>query len=108
MLGLGETLARRRGLLRAMKSLRGLEDHYRRIVFSGAGARVRSVGRSVSRSCTGATVVLAARLLRVCVHASLLMLQENCRHDRVLALLRPYCPALLPEGRAAGRSKADC
>ena len=32
MLGLGETLARRRGLLRAMKSLRGLEDYYRRIV----------------------------------------------------------------------------
>ena len=76
MLGLGETLARRRGLLRAMKSLRGLEDYYRRI--------------------------------RVCVHASLLMLQENSRHDRVLALLHPYCPALLPEGRAAGRSKADC
>ena len=71
MLGLGETLARRRGLLRAMKSLRGLEDYYRRIVFSVAD-------------------------------------QENCRHDRVLALLRPYCPALLPEGRAAGRSKADC
>ena len=36
MLGLGETLARRRGLLRAMKSLRGLEDYYRRIVFSVA------------------------------------------------------------------------
>ena len=36
MLGLGETLARRRGLLRAMKSLRGLEDHYRRIDFSVA------------------------------------------------------------------------
>ena len=36
MLGLGETLARRRGLLRVMKSLRGLEDHYRRIVFSVA------------------------------------------------------------------------
>ena len=80
MLGLGETLARRRGLLRAMKSLRGLEDYYRRIVFSVADQTTPRDNR----------------------------VQENCRHDRVLALLRPYCPALLPEGRAAGRSKADC
>ena len=82
-----------------MKSLRGLEDYYRRIVFSVADQTTPRDNR---------VDALAARLLRVCVHASLLMLQENCRHDRVLALLRPYCPALLPEGRAAGRSKADC
>ena len=38
MLGLGETLARRRGLLRAMKSLRGLEDYYRLAGGTGSGA----------------------------------------------------------------------
>ena len=37
MLGLGETLDLRRGLLRAVISLRSLEDYYRPIVFSVAG-----------------------------------------------------------------------
>ena len=45
MLGLGETLARRRGLLRAMKSLRGLADHYRLIVFSARCHRLFLVAR---------------------------------------------------------------
>ena len=126
MLGLGETLARRRGLLRAMKSLRGLEDYYRRIVFSVADQttprdnRVDVLTKPTITTPTRLRTALFTRLshetfVRSCsrllggwVDAGLLMLQENCRHDRVLALLRPYCPALLPEGWAAGRSKADC
>ena len=53
MLGLGETLARRRGLLRAMKSLRGLEDYYRRIVFSVADQSLDHVDALTNRQPMG-------------------------------------------------------
>ena len=120
MLGLGETLARRRGLLRAMKSLRGLEDYYRRIVFSVADQttprdnRVDVLTKPTITTPTRLRTALFTRLSRETFVRSCSRLlggwveKENCRHDRVLALLRPYRPALLPEGRAAGRSKADC
>ena len=52
MLGLGETLDLRRGLLRAVISLRSLEDYYRPIVFSVAGQttpRDNHIGASQQR-----------------------------------------------------------
>ena len=67
MLGLGETLARRRGLLRAMKSLRGLEDYYRRIVFSVADQttprdnRKKIVDTIASSLCYAPTVLPSCR-----------------------------------------------
>ena len=83
MLGLGETLARRRGLLRAMnKSLRGLEDYYRRIVFSVADQTTPRDNR--------------VDVLR----------KLSTRSRPRFATLLPPCP--LAGGVGSGRSKADC
>ena len=109
-----------------MKSLRGLEDYYRRIVFSVADQttprdnRVDVLTKPTITTPTRLRTALFTRLshetfVRSCSRllggwVEKKIVDTIASYDRVLALLRvrPYRPALLPEGRAAGRSKSDC
>ena len=120
MLGLGETLARRRGLLRAMKSLRGLEDYYRRIDFSVADQttprdnRVDVLTEPIITTPTRLRTALFTRLSRETFVRSCNRLLggwvEKKIVDTIASSLCP-APAALPSCKGdgqRGRCKADC
>ena len=122
MLGLGETLARRRGLLRAMKSLRGLEDYYRRIVFSVADQttprdnRVDALTKPTITTPTRLRTALFTRLSRpvkrsygraiVCWVGGWKRKLSTRSRPRFAPLLPPLPPAR--GGGQRGRCKAGC
>ena len=109
MLGLGETLARRRGLLRAMKSLRGLEDYYRRIVFSVADQttprdnRVDVLTKPTTTTPTRLRTALFTRLSRETFVRRLLGGWVEKKIVDTIASSLCYAPTALPSCRRGGQ-----
>ena len=121
MLGLGETLARRRGLLRAMKSLRGLEDYYRRIVFSVADQttprdnRVDVLTKPTITTPTRLRTALFTRLSRETFVRSCNRLLGGWVEKKIVDTIASslcHAPAALPSCKGGdgqrGRCKAGC
>ena len=113
MLGLGETLARRRGLLRAMnKSLRGLEDYYRRIVFSVADQttprdnRVDVLTKPTTTTPTRLRTALFTRLSRETFVRSCSRLLGGWVEKKIVDTIASslcYAPTALPSCRRGGQ-----
>ena len=112
MLGLGETLARRTGLLRAMKSLRGLEDYYRRIVFSVADQttprdnRVDVLTKPTTTTPTRLRTALFTRLSRETFVRSCSRLLGGWVEKKIVDTIASslcYAPTALPSCRRGGQ-----
>ena len=103
MLGLGETLDLRRGLLRAVISLRSLEDYYRPIVFSVAGQttpRDNHIGASQQRFRFAPHDMAAYRVVHPSSSALALQLFGSCHSLR--GLRAPQKPVIRQAAFNAG------